>query len=263
MGAKKGSYETAVLKAVAKCGALTAYEIAKEILKDRETREIINREGEGRSGEVLAIYPIVLKAVKRLVKNELLAVVKDGDKKKYGLSFKGLIYLEPNYQEIKGIIEKNRESLFSYQSVQYRKEIRTETKVEYITDRADCELNFLLQILTNANETDYSTIMKFIRQCIEWKKESGENIIRCVHALLYNYELFEKILQNAVKAIDSKTKKEVFNKYTNNIISNCLSYLECAKACLSNIIKLCEDQEVINLCKEKTEAIKRAQLILI
>ena len=262
MGAKKGSYETAVLKAVARCGALTAYEIAKEILKDRETREMINREGEGRSSEVLAIYPIVLKAVKRLAKNELLAVVKDGDKKKYGLTFKGLIYLEPKYQEIKGIIEKNREALFSSEPLQVKKEVRREKRIDYIAEYVDNELKFLLQFLTHTYETDYRAVIKFMKNIIKDEK-NGEGILKCFHAVLQNYVWFETGLINAVKVLDNRTVEEVFKKYVKHLIEGCLNTLESAKIHMMNVLNICKDEDVVKLCKEKIEAIKRAQLILI
>jgi hypothetical protein len=261
MKAKKGSYETAVLKTIAKLGPSTPYMIAKEILTNDETRELVRKEYKN-SKDILKIYSVVFKAIKRLVKKEYLIAIKDKEKR-YGLSFKGLIYLQPDYEEIKNIIEKNRESLFNYQNVQVNKEVINKNRIEYQIDYADNELEFLLQVLTKANEADYKTLIEVISEIIDWKETNGENIINCLYAILKDFELSELIIRNAVNAVNNNTAMIVFERFENYLINKCLKHLETARTCLSIIKEAINDIDTKKKIEKDIEKIKEAILKLL
>jgi hypothetical protein len=256
--AEKYSYEIAVLKAIADLGPASAYQITKHILKNRETREIIKKKYKN-SKDILKRYSVVLRAIRRLVKKEYLIAI-ESEEKKYGLTFKGLIYLEPDYYEISNVIEKNRESLFNQYALQFTKQTVKGNYVYSVVDFAHYELKFLLQILTNAYEGDYRAIIKFVKSNIDWEKSNGENIINCLYAIFKNYKFFN--LEKFVKSVDNKTVREVFKRFADYLLNSCITQLRKAKLYLLGIKKI-NEENVKKLCEDSIERIKNAELKLL
>jgi len=211
--AKRGSYEKAILEVIGEKGPMTAYGIAKEILKDPKLRNVIRRV-KYTMFELYRTHSIVFQRLQTLHKRQFVTVIEEESRgrkvKKYGLTFKGLIRLAPEPNEIREVVEKNLQTLFDRKTLKWWFKIVSSEGVENIY--VDQALHLLLQCILSAEKKEYKKMIKILKTKTDWKRGNADFVISCLYCLYENLPEFGEVLSKVVEKMDEKTVAELLKE---------------------------------------------------
>jgi len=228
---KKKFYEQKILEIIKRFGPLTPYEVSKLILKEMEGNKVPSK-------RILRIYSIVLKAIKRLHKKEILADIEDKDSfgrnvKRYGLTFKGLLFSSSNsLEEIRRIIKLHWESLLHPKFLKFPKQ---EWLMKFLThfeiqgflkkETLEKEAEFILLFLLHCKEEDYKKLFYSIKVddfYYSYVKNYVKNNLIVLHYFSFLFEILPTIPVESLMKMKEENEEILIENLKNFIMEKCL-----------------------------------------